>query len=450
MATSLFSSPASAAADKSALRARGQEPHTETLPCGLRIVCTPSVTDIAYAGLAVNAGTRDERDDENGLAHFCEHLTFKGTRRRKAWHILNRMETVGGDLNAYTGKEETIYYTAFLKEHIGRAIDLLADIVLGSLYPQAEMDKEVEVVIDEIESYKDSPAELIFDDFENIVFNGHALGRNILGEAERLRTFCSEHIQHFAAEHYTPRNMVLFVQGDIPAATVRREAVRALARVTESLPANDPRRTLLAATDAPAPTTDTEAGRTAPLPYAPREVVMEKGTHQAHVMIGTRCYSARDPRHLRLYLLNNLLGGPGMNSRLNLSLRERNGLVYSVESNMTCYTDTGVWSIYFGCDAHDVERCRRLVRKELARLTEQPLTEAALKAAKKQIKGQIGISYDNFENMALAQGKTYLHYGHVRNIEKLYRQIDALTATELNETARELFAPEQLTTLIYR
>lgn len=424
--------------------------HTETLPCGLRIVCTPSVTDVAYCGLAVNAGTRDERADENGLAHFCEHLTFKGTRRRKAWHILNRMEGVGGDLNAYTGKEETIYYTAFLKEHFGRAVDLLADIVLGSLYPQAEMDKEVEVVIDEIESYKDSPAELIFDDFENLVFSGHALGRNILGEAERLRTFRSDDVRAFAARYYTPRNMVLFVQGDIAPETVRREAVRALKRVGDSLEEGHPLRLLLTDGTAPAPATDAEIGRTAPLPYEPREVVMHKDTHQAHVMIGTRCYSARDPRHLCLYLLNNLLGGPGMNSRLNLSLRERNGLVYSVESNMGCYTDTGVWSIYFGCDPKDVARCRRLVHKELARLTDRPLSESTLRAAKKQIKGQIGISYDNFESMALAQGKTFLHYGRVRNINELYRKIDALTAEDLLETARDVFAPERLTTLIYQ
>lgn len=187
--------------------------HTETLPCGLRIICAPSATDVAYCGMAVNAGTRDERHDENGMAHFCEHLTFKGTHRRRAWHILNRMETVGGDLNAYTGKEETIYYTAFLKEHFARAVDLLADIVLGSTYPQAEMNKEVEVVIDEIESYNDSPAELIFDEFENLIFNGHPLGRSILGEAERLREFRSEDVKKFTGRLYLPTNMTLFVYG---------------------------------------------------------------------------------------------------------------------------------------------------------------------------------------------------------------------------------------------
>ena len=219
--------------------------HTETLPCGLRIICAPSATDVAYCGMAVNAGTRDELPDENGMAHFCEHLTFKGTHRRRAWHILNRMETVGGDLNAYTGKEETIYYTAFLKEHFTRAVDLLTDIVLGSTYPQAEMNKEVEVVIDEIESYNDSPAELIFDEFENLIFNGHPLGRSILGEAERLREFRSEDVKKFTGRLYLPTTMTLFVYGRIDAKTVRKEVEKALLRVAESRPETDPLRQML-------------------------------------------------------------------------------------------------------------------------------------------------------------------------------------------------------------
>lgn len=423
--------------------------YTETLPCGLRLICMPSATEVAYCGLAVNAGTRDELNEENGLAHFCEHLSFKGTRRRRSWHILNRMETVGGDLNAYTGKEETIYYTAFLKEHIGRAIDLLTDIVFGSLYPQAEMNKEVEVVIDEIESYNDSPAELIFDDFENLIFNGHPLGRKILGEADRLREFRSEDAQRFTERYYRPDNMVLFVYGRIDPAIVKREAVKSLNKVTESLPESSAIRQLLSSTDYTAPLTDNAIGRTLVPQYVPRETILHKDTHQAHVMIGTRCYSAHDPRHIRLYLLNNILGGPGMNSRLNLSLREKNGLVYTVESNMTCYTDTGIWSIYFGCDPHDVNRCRRLAMNELKKLATAPLSAASLEAAKRQIKGQIGISYDNFESVALAMGKTYLHYHHARDIQQLYKKIEALTAEELHLTAQELFAPENLTTLIY-
>ena len=424
--------------------------YTETLPCGLRIVCAPSATDVAYCGIAVNAGTRDELPDENGLAHFCEHLTFKGTHRRRAWHILNRMETVGGDLNAYTGKEETIYYTAFLKEHFARAADLLVDITLGSTYPQAEMNKEVEVVIDEIESYNDSPAELIFDDFENLVFRGHPLGRNILGEAGRLREFCSMDVQRFATRLYRPDNMVFFVFGRIPPATVRREVDKALKRVALSLPeSSETRQALNLQRHTVTPLNDATIGRTAVPEYHPQEIVMHKDTHQSHVMIGARAYSSRDPRHLSLYLLNNILGGPGMNSRLNLSLRERNGLVYTVESCMTSYTDTGIWSIYFGCDPHDVSRCRRLVAKELRRLADTPLDAKALEAAKRQIKGQIGISHDSFENVALAMGKRFLHYNHTQDIDTLYRKIDALTPADLHAVAQDLFREDRLTTLIY-
>ena len=424
--------------------------YTETLPCGLRIVCAPSATDVAYCGIAVNAGTRDELPDENGLAHFCEHLTFKATHRRRAWHILNRMETVGGDLNAYTGKEETIYYTAFLKEHFARAADLLVDITLGSTYPQAEMNKEVEVVIDEIESYNDSPAELIFDDFENLVFRGHPLGRNILGEAGRLREFCSMDVQRFATRLYRPDNMVFFVFGRIPPATVRREVDKALKRVALSLPeSSETRQALNLQRHIVTPLNDATIGRTAVPEYHPQEIVMHKDTHQSHVMIGARAYSSRDPRHLSLYLLNNILGGPGMNSRLNLSLRERSGLVYTVESCMTSYTDTGIWSIYFGCDPHDVSRCRRLVAKELRRLADTPLDAKALEAAKRQIKGQIGISHDSFENVALAMGKRFLHYNHTQDIDALYRKIDALTPADLHAVAQDLFREDRLTTLIY-
>ena len=425
--------------------------HTETLPCGLRIVCAPSATDVAYCGIAVNAGTRDERPDENGLAHFCEHLTFKGTRRRRSWHILNRMETVGGELNAYTGKEETVYYTAFLKEHFPRAADLLVDIVLDSTYPQAEMDKEAEVVIDEIESYNDTPSELIFDDFENLIFDGHPLGRNILGEATRLRGFRSEHASSFAARLYRPDNMVFFVHGRISPSVVRRELEKALRRVEQSLPPTHPLYGRLTSPAAAAQAlADADIGRTAVPEYRNREVTLDKDTHQAHVLIGTRAYSARDPRHLSLYLLNNILGGPGMNSRLNLSLRERSGLVYTVESSMTAYTDTGVWSVYFGCDPHDAARCRRLVMKELKRLADAPLEQKVLEAAKRQIKGQIGISYDNSESVALAMGKTFLHYNRTRDICELRRKIDALTAEDLHIVAQELFQPENLTILTYR
>ena len=401
----------------------------------MRVVTDGSATDVVYCGIAVDAGTRDEQPGEEGMAHFTEHLTFKGTERRRAWHILNRMESVGGDLNAFTGKEETVYYCTFLRQHFGRAIDLLFDIVFHSTYPQHEMDKEVEVVIDEIESYQDSPAELIYDDFENLIFHGHPLGHNILGEAEGLRRMRSEDVRRFVQRLYRPDRMVLFVKGNIPARTILREVQR---------------HTGAAPIPSSSSSSFSSAFRTPPPPYVPQHVEVEKDTHQAHVLIGTRSFGYTDPRHLHLYLLNNILGGPGMNSRLNLALRERNGLVYTVESNSVCYTDTGVWSVYFGCDKEDVKRCQRLVLSELKRLTDRPLTDRELANAKRQIVGQIGVSYDSFENVAIGMGKRFLHYNRMQSCEELCQRVEALTAEELHRTACELFVPDKLTTLVYR
>lgn len=421
---------------------------TETLSCGMRIVAIPSITNVVYCGIAVKTGTRDELPHESGMAHFCEHLTFKGTHHRSSRQIINYMESVGGDLNAYTGKEETIYYATFLKEHFSKAANILTDIVLGSTYPENEMNKEVEVVIDEIESYNDSPAELIFDEFENLIFKGHPLGRNILGEAEKLRQFRSEDVQNFIRRNYRPENMVFFLYGQISGKKIVDTLNKAITQVSNSLHTESPLYPYLFKQADSQSVPCTEA---IPLPpYQAAHIIKNKDTHQAHVMMGTRAYSARDPRHIALYLLNNILGGPGMSSRFNIILRENNGLVYTVESNMTSYTDTGIWSVYFGCDPHDVKRCIRLIRKELERWTHAPISDRALAAAKRQIKGQIGVSYDNFENVALASGKTYLHYHVIRDREALYQKIDALTAQELYQVACELFSPENLSILVYQ
>jgi len=399
----------------------------------MRVVLAPNKSQVVYCGIAVDTGTRDELPEESGMAHFVEHMSFKGTRKHRASHIINCMDRVGGDLNAYTGKEETVFYCTFLREHFKRAIRLLVEIVSESTFPQSEMDKEVEVVIDEIESYNDSPSELIFDDFEALLFEGHPLGRNILGEAERLRKYRSEDMLRFVQRNYAPERMVLFIYGDVE----MREVVSILSP--------------LGAKIAPCKEMKSRTDRFSPLPQEKgRLVVKEMDTHQCHVMIGTRCYGGSDPRHLHLYLLNNIIGGPAMSSRLNLALRERNGLVYTVESNMTCYTDTGVWSVYFGCDPEDVERCRKLVVRELKRMAEAPLSERALQAAKRQIKGQIGVSYDNGESVALGMGKRTLHYNITQTQEQLCLAIDRLTAEELWQTAKEIFNPERLTTLIYR
>ena len=413
--------------------------NTYTLDNGLRIIHLPSDSKVVYCGYQINAGTRDEEPGEEGLAHFCEHVTFKGTERRKAWHILNCLESVGGDLNAYTNKEGTVYYAAILKEHIARAVDLLSDIVFHSTYPQQEIDKEVEVICDEIESYNDSPAELIYDEFENILFKGNSLGHNILGTAEQVRQFTTEDALRFTRKLYRPDNAVFFAYGDIDfkkLVTLLKRSVGSEELRVKNEEFNSREEERMKGEESNSP-----KGQT---------IVMEKHTHQAHVMIGTQAYDVHDDRRMPLYLLNNILGGPGMNAKLNLALREHNGLVYTVESTMVAYGDTGTWSIYFGCDEHDVKRCLRLVRKELDKFMEKPLSDAQLRAAKKQIKGQIGVACDNRENFALDFGKSFLHYGWEKNVDRLFEQVDEITTQQIQSVAQELFDEHRLTTLIFK
>ena len=445
--------------------------NTHTLDNGLRIIHLPSDSKVVYCGYQINAGTRNEEPGEEGLAHFCEHVTFKGTERRKAWHILNCLESVGGDLNAYTNKEGTVYYSAILKEHIVRAVDLLSDIVFHSVYPQAEIDKEVEVICDEIESYNDSPAELIYDEFENILFKGSPLGHNILGTAEQVRSFTTEDALRFTRKLYRPDNAIFFAYGDIDFKKLVKLVGRALADDDSGKLAEEDCHADFAddadfsggtefAGDENSITTEKSVSSVksvGPKNYpsvgeeiAGQTIVMQKNTHQAHVMIGTRAYDVNDDRRMPLYLLNNILGGPGMNAKLNLALREHNGLVYTVESTMVAYGDTGTWSIYFGCDEHDIKRCLRLVRKELDRMMEKPLSDSQLKAAKKQIKGQIGVACDNRENFALDFGKSFLHYGWEKNVDCLYEQVEAITSQQIQDVARELFDKDRLITLIFK
>ena len=429
--------------------------NTYTLDNGLRIIHLPSDSKVVYCGYQINAGTRNEEPGEEGLAHFCEHVTFKGTERRKAWHILNCLESVGGDLNAYTNKEGTVYYSAILKEHIARAVDLLTDIVFHSVYPQTEIDKEVEVICDEIESYNDSPAELIYDEFENIIFKGSPLGHNILGTAEQVRSFKTEDALRFTRKLYRPDNAIFFAYGDIDfkklVRLLKKSFLSEERRVkSEETTFGDRRESQFNSPEAQAQFNIQHSTFNTQHSFAGQTIVMQKNTHQAHVMIGTRAYDVNDSRRMPLYLLNNMLGGPGMNAKLNLALREHNGLVYTVESTMAAYGDTGIWSIYFGCDEHDVKRCLRLVRKELDKFMQKPLSEAQLKAAKKQIKGQIGVACDNRENFALDFGKSFLHYGWEKNVDRLYEQVDEITAEQIQAVAKELFDKDRLTTLIFK
>lgn len=418
--------------------------NTHVLKNGLRIIHVPSPTNVAYCGIAIDAGTRDENESEHGIAHFCEHMMFKGTQKRKAWHILNRMELVGGDLNAYTNKEETVVYAAFLKEHLSRAVELISDVVFNSVFPAHEMEKEAEVVADEFESYNDSPSELIFDQFENLIYKGHPLGHNILGTPERVRAYTPADLLKFVNRLYTPQNTVFFVFGDFSFRQVVTVVERYCGKISREEQLSDvPRNTH----------GDVFHGNKwrMPLPeYIPQNLTEYRSTHQAHVMIGGRAYPAKDKRRIALYLLNNILGGPGMNSRLNVSLREHHGLVYNVESSLTNYTDTGTFGIYFGCDAKDIDKCLRLVRKELDRLMDKPLTQRQLQASINQIKGQIGVACDNFENYALDMAKVFLHYNKFESVDETFSLLSTLTPDALQQVAQEMFAPEKLSMIIYR
>ena len=387
--------------------------NTYTLENGLRIIHLPSISQVVYCGYDIAAGTRNELPGEEGLAHFCEHMSFKGTARRNAIQIINAIEGLGGELNAFTNKEDTVYYAAISKEHFSQAVDVLTDIVFHSQYPQ------------------DSPAELIYDEFENLLFEGHPLGHNILGNADQLRTYTTADALRFVQRNYRTDRMVFFVYGDINF----KQLCRNLGHLTPN--GENPS---LAEPSIPSLNTQKKA----------QFIEQKRSTHQAHVMTGCQAYAYNDPRRLTLYLLNNILGGPGMNARLNLSLRERHGLVYTVESTMATYGDTGIWSIYFGCDHHDISRCRRLVRHELDRLMQKPLSQQQLIKAKRQLKGQLAIACDNREQFALDFGRSYLHHGHERDLDTLFRHIDAISAEELQAVACDLFDPQNMTTLIFK
>ncbi|MCR4853451.1 MAG: insulinase family protein [Prevotella sp.] len=410
--------------------------NTATLSNGLRVIHLPSTAQVIYCGFAVGVGSRHEQTGQEGLAHFCEHVSFKGTQTRSAMQILNHLERVGGDLNAFTNKEDTVFYAAVLKQHLPKAVDLLSDLVFRSIYPQQEIDREVEVICDEIESYNDSPAELIFDEIENFCFEGHPLGHNILGSAERVRAFTTADALAFTRQFYQPANAIFFASGDL--------SFEKLLRLLEKLtPASS---TFVAPS---ADTTVPSSHHEAHTPKTDAPIIVDKGTHQAHVMLGTEAFPFDHPLRLPLYLLNNLLGGPGMNARLNVALRERNGLVYTVESSLVAYSDTGLWCTYFGCDPHDVERCLHMVRRELQKLVRQPLSDRQLAAAKRQIKGQIGVASDNRENFALDMARIFLHQQKQKDVDALYQAIDALTPEQLQQAAAEIFEPHRLSTLIF-
>jgi len=405
------------------------ELYFHTLSNGIRLVHHTIPGIVAHCGLIINAGSRDENEDEHGIAHFIEHMLFKGTTKRKAYYILSRLEDVGGELNAYTTKEETAIHASFLKDDYERTIELISDIAFNSVFPEKEIEKEKDVVIEEINSYLDNPGELIFDDFEELIFAGQTIGHNILGTTGIVKSFTQKTISDFISRHYNTDQMVFCSVGNIS-----NEKIELLfVRYFSSVPRNQK--------------------TTVSLPswtYKPFTVTKKKDTYQNHCIIGNIAYNLRDERRPGMFLLNNILGGQGLNSRLNLSLREKKGLAYNIESSYNPYCDTGAFTIYFGTDNNLLEKSIKVVMSELDILRTKKLGIVQLSKAKNQIKGYLARGYENHESLMLGMGKSLLVFDRIESLEDTCNKIEKITASELLETANEVFDPSKLSTLIYK
>lgn len=400
-----------------------------TLQNGIRLIHYPTRSEIAYCGLMIDTGSRNETENEHGMAHFIEHMLFKGTQKRKPWHILSRMEDVGGEINAYTTKEETCIYASFLKNEYPRAMDLISDILINSSFPEKEMDREKEVIIDEINSYKDSPGDLIFDDFEEMIFPKHSIGRNILGTPESLQGFSKKDIQGFISNNYHTSEMILCSVGDIPF----KRLTRNFEKYFSSIPSG------------------VKSKKTDKKPcYVPASKVVKKDTWQTHYIMGTKAYDVLDERRTGLYLLNNILGGQGLSSRLNMSLREKKGLAYNVESFYNPYFDTGVISVYFGTDKENLVKSIRVTDNEIKKLRTTKLGTLQLHKAKRQIIGQIARGRESHESLLFKLGKSYLLFGKFDSLEEMARKVEDVSAEDILNIAGEIFKPDRISTLIYQ
>jgi len=398
------------------------------LPNGLRLIHKPENIPVCYCGMVVDAGSRDEFAPEHGLAHLAEHLMFKGTFKRRSAHIINCLEDVGGELNAFTSKEETVVYAAVLSEHLEKAVDLIGDIIFNSVFPEKEIEKEKIVILDEIQSYNDSPSELIYDDFEEMLFHGHPLGHNILGDAELLQSFTQHDLKTFTKRLYKPSSMVFYVVGKASETKLLRWAEKYLV-VRNG--------------------TDNQVVRVAPVNYTSSRKKIIKETFQVHHMMGSLAFNLQHPDRLSMYLLNNILGGPGMNSLLNLSLREKHGLVYTVDSVYQPLTDTGAWMIYFGCDVKNLPKCERLVKNILNKLCSVNIADKQLKKYKLQLLGQMAIASENRENLGVSMGKSLLRYGKVDTLGSVRNLILDISSDKLREVAGIAFNEQQLSSLTY-
>jgi len=402
---------------------------TYRLKNGIRLIHRENRSEVAHFGLIMHTGTRDELEEEHGLAHFMEHMFFKGTHRRSPYQIICRLENVGGDINAYTTKEETAIHASFLKQDYRKAIELIQDIFVHSKFPDKEREKETEVVLSEIQNYEDSPSELIFDHAEELLFPDHAIGRNILGTEQSLKLFRNGALEKFLQENYPTTEIVLSSIGNIPF----EKLIHIVEKYFSDLPFKPRIRE-----------------RLKPLSVKGKRITDKRNTYQTHCIIVTEGYSLHDENRLRLYLLNNILGGPGMNSRLNLALRERRGYSYSAESHYSPYIDTGAELIYFSCDKRKFSSCYKITMDELARLRERLIPDKQLANARKQMLGQLAISYENNEHLMLTTGKSYLLFDRVESLDSILLKLENISAADLRETANEVFNPDAFNTLIYK
>jgi len=400
-----------------------------TLDNGIRLVHYRIPGLVAHCGLIINTGSRDETVPEHGIAHFIEHMLFKGTKKRKAYHILSRLEDVGGELNAYTTKEETAIHASFLKEDYERAIELISDISFNSVFPEKEIEKEKDVVIEEINSYLDNPSELIFDDFEELIFSNQPIGRNILGTPDSVKSFSQKSIKSFISKNYNTSQMVFCSVGNIADEKILKLFRLNFENIVTEKQTEKINRSWL---------------------YKPASVTKKMNTYQNHCIMGNLAYDLKDNRRMGMFLLNNILGGQGLNSRLNLSLREKHGFAYNVESSYSPYNDTGIFSIYFGTDSQYLNKSIAIALIELGKLRNTKLGTIQLSKAKNQIKGYLARGYENHESLMLSLGKSLLIFNKIDSIEDLCNKIDAVTASELLETANDIFNPEKLSTLIYK
>ena len=419
-----------------------------TAPCGLRYAVRRGGFAVGYCALSLRCGTRDEDGFGNGIAHFAEHTMFRGTARKSASVINSYLDRLGGELNAYTTKEEIVLHATVLKEDLGKAAGLLFELATEATFPDAEIETERGVVLDEIISYKDNPAEDVYDKFEGMLFEGHPLGLPILGTAASVRRIKPEDLRRFARTFFVPARMAFTVVADLDEKVMEKRVLRLVEKLfgdfstrPDGLGRND--KTIVISSGA-------EGGVEKSTWALPFSKTVDKRNHEVNAVIGNRAPSLYDPEdRITAAVLCNILGGPASNSLLNKVLREKNGWVYGVECTYTQYADTGIAAITFGCDKPNLERCLSTLDKILARIREVPLSERTLKAYKKQLLGQLAISSDNGEAQCLSMGKSLLAWGRIDTSDEMRARIEAVTPAALQQMAARIFDPDRLSRLIY-